>query len=115
MKIEEIVDKLERCTRSLEDADMTIDVGSVTVTRFEWSDMGHVDVDLDDAVVVTDCDNLPTRHWKYIEDDDYIEVIDELKSLQGANEIDREAIQQRLDQATKLIGEAYRLLEGDKL
>jgi hypothetical protein len=115
MKIEEIVNKLERCTRSLEDADMTIDVGSVTVTSFSWDDSGHVDVDLDDAVVVTDCDNLPTRHWKYIEDDDYIEVIDELKSIQGAKDIDHEAIQQRLDQATKLIGEAYRLLEGDQL
>lgn len=115
MKLEEIVDKLERSMRSLEDADLTIDVGSVNVTSFSWDDSGHVDLNLDDAVVATDCDNLPTRHFMYIEDDDYIEVIDELKSIQGANEIDHEAIQQRLDQATKLIGEAYRLLEGDQL
>ena len=115
MKIEEIVDKLESCTRSLEDADLTIDVGSVTVTSFRWDDSGHVDIDLSDIAFATECDNLPTRNWMYIEDDDYIEVIDELKSIQGASEIDREGIQQRLDQATKLIGEAYRLLEGDKL
>lgn len=115
MKIEEIVAKLERCTRSLEDADMTIDVGSVTVTNFSWDDSGRVDVDLNDAVVVTDCDKLPTRHWKYIEDDDYIEVIDELKSIQGADQVDKEAIEQRLNQATKLIHEAYRLLNGDAI
>lgn len=115
MEIEEIVEKLERCTRSLEDADLTIDVGSVTVTSFRWDDSGHVDLDLDDAVVATDCDNVPINCWRYIDEDDYIEVIDELKSIQGMNEVDREAIQQRLDQATKLIGEAYRLLEGDQL
>lgn len=115
MKIEEIVAKLELATRDLSDADLTIDVGSVTVTSFRWDDSGHVDLDLDDAVSVTDCDNVPTNCWKYMDEDDYIEVIDELKSIQGASEMDREAIQQRLDQATKLIGEAYRLLEGDKL
>ena len=115
MNLERIIEKLETCTRSLEDADLTIDVGSVTVTSFHWDDSGHVDVDLDDAVVATDCDNVPMHCWKYIDEDDYIEVIDELKSTQGVNELDREAIQQRLDQATKLIGEAYRLLEGDKL
>jgi len=115
MKVEDIVAKLELSTRDLSDADLTIDVGSVTVTSFRWDDSGHVDLDLDDAVIVTDCDNVPTNCWKYMDEDDYIEVIDELKSIQGASEMDREAIQQRLDQATKLIGEAYRLLEGDKL
>ena len=115
MKIEEIIAKLELSTRDLSDADLTIDVGSVTVTSFRWDDSGHVDLDLDDAVIATDCDNIPINCWKYIDEDDYIEVIDELKSIQGASEIDREGIQQRLDQATKLIGEAYRLLEGDKL
>lgn len=115
MKLEEIVAKLELATRDLSDADLTIDVGSVTVTSFRWDDSGHVDLDLDDAVVATDCDNVPINCWRYIDEDDYIEVIDELKSIQGANSIDREAIEQRLNQATKLIGEAYRLLEGDKL
>ena len=115
MKIEEIVAKLELAARDLSDADLTIDVGSITVTSFRWDDSGHVDLDLDDAVVATDCDNVPINCWKYMDEDDYIEVIDELKSIQGASEMDREAIQQRLDQATKLIGEAYRLLEGDKL
>jgi len=115
MKLERIVEKLELAARDLSDADLTIDVGSVTVTSFSWDDCGGVSIDIDDAVVATDCDNVPTHCWKYIDEDDYIEVIDELKSIQGASEIDREAIQQRLDQATKLIGEAYRLLEGDKL
>lgn len=115
MKMSEIIAKLELSTRDLSDADLTIDVGSVTVTSFRWDDSGHVDLDLDDAVIATDCDNVPINCWKYIDEDDYIEVIDELKSIQGMNEVDREAIQQRLDQATKLIGEAYRLLEGDQL
>jgi hypothetical protein len=111
----EIIAKLELATRDLSDADLTIDVGSVTITSFSWDDSGHVDLNLDDAVIATDCDNVPINCWRYIDEDDYIEVIDELKSIQGMNEVDREAIQQRLDQATKLIGEAYRLLEGDQL
>jgi hypothetical protein len=115
MKMNEIIAKLELATRDLSDADLTIDVGSVTITSFSWDDSGHVDLNLDDAVIATDCDNVPINCWRYIDEDDYIEVIDELKSIQGMNEVDREAIQQRLDQATKLIGEAYRLLEGDQL
>ena len=115
MEIKYIVNMLETASESMDKAEATIDVGSVSINRFVWDAGEPVDVDIDDNVEVMEIDRMPVDTWVYLDKDVYIQVIDELKSIQETKQIDREAIQQRLNEATKMIGEAYRLLEGDQL
>lgn len=115
MKISKIVDKLESYCQSMDLAQARIDIESVSINSFTWESGSAAEFTLDEDVQVFEIDRMPTDMWIYMDKDIYIEVLDELKSIQESKTIDREAIQQRLDQATKLIGEAYRLLEGDQL
>ena len=115
MKANEIYEQLRQAARDLDDADLTIDTDSITVTRFTWDDLDGIRFDTDNAVTILECDDTPTDCWKYIDNDDYFAILKALEDMGVEQSIDRQAIEQRLTQATKLLGEAYRLLHGDKV